>query len=347
MAKLLYVVHRYAPYPGGSEYNVQRYAEASLKLGHEVTVLAGSHLGNFNGIRVTSDTNVMHEYFDLCIVHGWTGGMQNFVIQNSMILKCPLFYMIIKPDSREELKLALRHADYIGCATTQDIAFATDAGHLNKIIHIDYPIEYKHILKTSDEIREEFEITRPRLFISVGGFAPHKGMTELVNAFEELNDPNTELCLIGYDLNHPPPDVSNCKSRIVVYHLENQSNVYELMSAADLLIWNSYSGTEGYGLVLLEAMLYGCEWIARNDAAGLDLASKGFGISYNTKDQLIELMRNYAIKTSKEPSTVNSNKMFVIKHHDPLIVTANMLEKLNISTEFQKLFIDTMQNCEL
>ena len=38
--KILFVVHRYAPYPGGSEYYVQNMAEEMLRRGHDVYVLA-------------------------------------------------------------------------------------------------------------------------------------------------------------------------------------------------------------------------------------------------------------------------------------------------------------------
>lgn len=324
MAKLLYVVHRYAPYPGGSEYNVQRYAEASIQLGHEVTVLANTHCGNYNGVTVTSDINIIHNQFDLCIVHGWTGGMQNYVIQNSNRLRYPLFYMIIKPDSRPEIELAFRNASYIGCATSQDVLFASYRGYSNKIVRINYPIEYIPITKPKEKIREEFGITAPRTVISVGGFAPHKGMDELVAAFEELNDPHTQLILTGYDLNHPTPNISNCKSNITIFHVEDPHMVHELMSVADLLIWNSIAGTEGYGLVLLEAMLYGCNWYARNTAAGMDLSAGGFGIIYDTKDQLVKLMEEY----TPEIIDINTKKLYVRNHHDPLIVTAKMLNKL-------------------
>ena len=56
MAKLLYVVHRYAPVPGGSENYVRDMAEETLSRGHEVWVLAGEHQGDLNGVKVSSDS---------------------------------------------------------------------------------------------------------------------------------------------------------------------------------------------------------------------------------------------------------------------------------------------------
>jgi hypothetical protein len=55
--KICFVVHRYAPYPGGSEYYVQQMAEECVQRHLDVTVIAGEHKGHLNGVRVTSDAN--------------------------------------------------------------------------------------------------------------------------------------------------------------------------------------------------------------------------------------------------------------------------------------------------
>ena len=70
MAKILYVVHRYAPYPGGSENYVRDMAEETVRRGHDVTVLAGEHKGDLNGVKVTRNFQIMgSELFDLIVVH--------------------------------------------------------------------------------------------------------------------------------------------------------------------------------------------------------------------------------------------------------------------------------------
>ena len=50
MARLLFVVHRYVPFPGGSEYFVRDMAEESLRRGHAVTVLTHWHRGDRSGL---------------------------------------------------------------------------------------------------------------------------------------------------------------------------------------------------------------------------------------------------------------------------------------------------------
>ena len=44
--RLLFVVHRYYPFPGGSEYYTAAMAEEALSRGHDVTVLTGEHQGD-------------------------------------------------------------------------------------------------------------------------------------------------------------------------------------------------------------------------------------------------------------------------------------------------------------
>jgi hypothetical protein len=56
---ILFVVHRYAPYPGGSEMYVQWMAEEMLSRFYDVTVLAHEHMGDLNGVKVTNDYNVL------------------------------------------------------------------------------------------------------------------------------------------------------------------------------------------------------------------------------------------------------------------------------------------------
>ena len=70
MAKILFVVHRYYPFPGGSENYVRWMAEEMLGRGHVVAVYSDEHQGDRNGVRVTSARAILQEKWDLIIVHG-------------------------------------------------------------------------------------------------------------------------------------------------------------------------------------------------------------------------------------------------------------------------------------
>ena len=83
MKSLLYVVHRYYPYAGGSESNLRSMAEESLKRGYDVTVLADRHQGDQNGVKVTSDLGILTQPFDLIIVHGGYSYPQNRVLDSA------------------------------------------------------------------------------------------------------------------------------------------------------------------------------------------------------------------------------------------------------------------------
>ena len=109
MAKLLFVVHRYYPFPGGSEYYVQAMAEEAYSRGHEVSVLAGEHQGDQNGIKVTSDANVLLQHWDLIIVHGAGVSVQDFVLSNARQIPNPILYLIILPEDRPVHILSLIH----------------------------------------------------------------------------------------------------------------------------------------------------------------------------------------------------------------------------------------------
>jgi hypothetical protein len=179
LAKLLFVVHRYAPYPGGSEFNTQRYAEAALELGHNVTVLAGTHKGDYNGVKLTSDTAVLNQQWDLVIVHG-DGPMQNVVHQN--VQPNPVMYLLIKPHNNPIIYEGMKNAKWMGCATLLDIGFVINSGYKDKIKVIKYGINPPSpgSLLLRDDLDTKFGLDPNKaIILSCGGFWPHKGFREL------------------------------------------------------------------------------------------------------------------------------------------------------------------------
>ena len=111
--KLCFVVHRYAPFPGGSEYYVQQMAEEALSRGHDVTVLAGEHKGDLNGVKVTSEVSSLINK-DLVIVHGGDVHVQNYVLSMAKNINSPILYLIIKPSDSPVCLQALKDVKYIG-----------------------------------------------------------------------------------------------------------------------------------------------------------------------------------------------------------------------------------------
>lgn len=296
MAKLLFVVHRYAPFAGGSEYNTQRFAEACVQLNHDVTVFAITHKGDLNGVKVTDNPLILQQEWDLIIVHG-DGSAQNIIhTAPKGSLKGKILYLLIRPDDNLPIiREGMEKAHYIGCATSEDFAFVKKYGYDKKIQFIHYPVVVPKIITPREELRKKFDITSSKVYMSSGGFWPHKGFDELLKAFIEVNPEDSELILTGYDARHGMPDYTTIGKqngvKVQMYYLDNPLHVYELMRASNWFVWNSKPGSEGYGLVLLECIMLGCSWIGRDMAAASKLAP-WMGVTYTDYDELKFYLKN-------------------------------------------------------
>ena len=288
MKKLLFVVHRYYPYAGGSEYNVRNMAEECVRQGHETWVLTDEHMGDQNGVHVTSDRNKAYEKWDMIIVHG-SCPTQDFIHVNSAIINkiSPIYYLLIQPSDHPLAVYGMQNCTWIGCGTEADFAHVEKHGLTNKMKRFVYGIPNEI---GQPGFRRTFGITTPYMFISAGGFWPHKRMHELRDMFIEAMVPNTTLVLMGYDNRHNimPLKADNVR----VFLGTTREHVLAAMAEADLYI--SYSQAEGYGLVLLEAMLNHCEWVSTN-VGGANWLVDPFGgcVTLDTRDQFIQYMKKF------------------------------------------------------
>jgi len=271
------VVHRYAPFPGGSEYYCQDIAEEFLSRGHDVTVLAHEHRGDLNGVRVTSDYNILvNEKFNLVVVHGGDCISQNVVHQYAGYIMSPVLYMIIKPSDSPICKYGMRYHDYIGYSTTMDMDHIRKYGHTNRARRVRHGINLHTTM-------QESAATDRMIYASAGGFWPHKGMSELADAWNK-SDLDAELHLFGYG----PGNIPSETDRVKVFQGLEKENVIQHIASSDGYIMNSFE--EGFGLVLLEAMANYVPWYSRKTAGALDMAN--YGTLYNTEDELINLLKS-------------------------------------------------------
>ena len=285
MKKLLYVVHRYAPYPGGSENYVRDLAEESVNQNCDVTVFAGQHKGNLNGVKVTSEPSVLQEDFDLIIVHGGDVNIQNFVLSNAKNIKSPILYLLILPSKRQTCLEALNNVKYIGCSTQEDWEHVKKYNVLNKSFQITHSINPK-ISQGFFGFKKKYNINTEKMFLSSGGFWHHKGMEELSQIFNKLPLKNTTLVLTGYQNPHLMPK-NNDKIRCLL--LEDRQDVMNAIKESDLYIMNSYE--EGFGLVLLESMLNKTHWVSRNIAGAKIM--KEYGETFDNKEELMKILYNF------------------------------------------------------
>ena len=283
--KLLYVVHRYAPFPGGSEIYVQNIAEESRRRGHTVAVLAGEHQGDYNGVRVSNDGNILLEPWDLIVIHGGDVHVQNFVLTNAARIPNPILYMLVLPSSSNACLQGLRDCAYIGCSTTQDWEHCKKYGVENKAVRIRHGINLNQSLGTTG-FKKKYNI-RGTMFLSCGGYWPNKAMIELADVFKKINTKDATLVTTGYDnrMNLMPSDSDKVRNFI----LDDRADVLSAIKDADCLVMHSYQ--EGFGLVLLEAMVNKTPWIARQ-IAGAKLM-KDYGHTYTDDTQLVHELLSF------------------------------------------------------
>ena len=286
MKKILYVVHRYAPYPGGSENYVRDMAEETLSRGHEVWVLAGTNQGDLNGVRVTNDIKIIEQDWDLIVVHGCDAGIQDDVLHRAREIKSPVLYMIILPSTSAAAMSGIKYSKFIGCSTAEDWR------HVNRLDVKDRSIEVRHGIRENGSVgkpgfREKYGITTKHMFLSCGGYWPNKGMRELAELFMDLSIPDTTLVLTGYDNRRGlmPLETANVKPFLI----DDRNDVISAISEADLYILHSFK--EGFGLVLLESMLNKTPWIARNIAGAETM--KEYGLVYNENHELVSGLRSF------------------------------------------------------
>jgi glycosyltransferase involved in cell wall biosynthesis len=286
MKRILYVVHRYAPYPGGSENYVRDMAEETAGRGHEVAVFTAEHKGDWNGIRVSGDPQILLENWDLIVVHGSGVSAQDFVHQNSSVIPSDILYMLILPSHTPLSLQALKNSKYVGCSSLADWEHVEKYGVSNKSVEIRHSINPK-ISIGKPGFKEKYGIKTDKMFMSAGGFWQHKGFEELIDSFNKTNLTDTTLVLTGYDnrSNLMPAATEFVKPFLI----DDRDDVMSAISEADLYVLNSYE--EGFGLVLLESMLNNTPWAARNIAGAATMREYGF--TYDTQDQLIEYMRNF------------------------------------------------------
>jgi len=282
--KILFAVHRYAPYPGGSEYNVQRTAEECVRRGIEVTVIAGEHKGDLNGVTVTNSINPND--FDLVVVHGGDVNVQNTFLANIKNFNTPVLYWLIKPSESSICLQALKDTKYIGCSTIEDWDHVKKYNVEHKSYQVSYGIKEED-QGTPGKFREKYGIDpKVRMFLSCGGYWPNKRMRELAKAFNDSGITNTVLVTTGYDNRHDlMPEATH---NVIPLMIEDPREIKDAMADADCYIMNS--DAEGYGLVLLESMLNKTPWISRNIAAARQLSEHG--ITYETEEELTSILKD-------------------------------------------------------
>jgi glycosyltransferase involved in cell wall biosynthesis len=305
MSKICFVVHRYAPFPGGSEYYVQQMAEECVQRHHDVTVIAGEHKGHLNGVRVSSDANDLQDK-DLIVVHGGDVGVQNFVLSNASRIESPMLYMLIKPSESAVCLQALKDVKYIGCSAPEDWEHVKKFDVENKshkVIHGISPID---CIGEKGKFKNKYGIPKDKkMFLSCGGYWPNKKMIELADAFRKADLKDAILVTTGYDNRFGI--MPHASENVIPLMVEDPKDIKDAIADADCYVMNS--DAEGFGLVILESMINKTPWISRNIAGAKLLAD--YGQVYDTEEELIPLLQNF----NRDINKVEYAYQHVIQNH--------------------------------
>lgn len=284
--RICYVVHRYAPFPGGSENYVRDMAEETAIQGHYVSVFAGEHMGPIRGIRVSSDPKILMEPWDLIVVHGGDVAVQNFVLNNAHRLGGPVLYLLILPSHSMECVSALHRATYLGCSTLADWRHVEAYNAQIRAVRVRHGINLD-ISVGDPGFRKKHNITTRYMFLSSGGYWANKAFEELVEVFNKVGRRDTTLVLTGYDnrAGLMPKETEFVKPFLLL----DRKDMLSALMDADLYILNSYS--EGFGLVLLESMLNLTPWVGR-EIAGAELMRE-YGHTYKAPEELQKYLSEF------------------------------------------------------
>lgn len=284
--RFCFVVHRAAPFPGGTEVFMQAMAEEALARGHSVTILAGQHQGDLNGVAVTSDMAVLDQAFDMIVVHGSSDGPPRRVLDSAATLPSPVLYMLVA-HYRHHIRAAhLRQATLLGWSTPMDQQIIARAGHAAKATRLRHGILPAAALGAPG-FRAKYGIAPDRqMFLSCGGYWPNKRMKPLAKLFETTKG-DALLVTTGYD--NRDNAMPRASDRVLPLMLPDRSDVTSAIAEADCYLMHSRD--EGFGLVLLEAMMNETPWISHETGGATVL--QDFGQIYRQDADLIRMIEGF------------------------------------------------------
>jgi glycosyltransferase involved in cell wall biosynthesis len=303
--RLCFVTHRAAPFPGGTESFIQNMAEAALARGHDVTIVTGQHRGDLNGVRVTSDEALLtRETFDLIAVHGATEGPPRRTLERAPTLPGPVLYMLVAHDARHVRSRHLQAATLLGWSTPLDRSVIARAGLTAREVRARHGIPVTPSLGQPG-FRARYAIApERRMFVSCGGYSAHKRMRALARLFTRTQG-NSLLVTTGY----APARWSMPRRgpRVLPLVIEDHAEVLSAIAEADCYLMHSRN--EGFGLVLLEAMLNRTPWIAHETGGATVLAAHGS--VYRRDTELVALINGFR----PEPAATEAARQAMLEAH--------------------------------
>lgn len=298
------MVHRYAPWPGGSEAYVQSLAEESARRGHDCWVFTSDHGGDRDGVYVTNDNALLRETFDLIVVHGSFRGAPHRVLSVAHRLPSPVLYLLVSHTDRDLNRRGLQHSSYLGWSTPADRDRLKHRKLLAKAVYVRHGIDADQAVGQPG-FRAHYGIPAEKcMFISAGGYWPNKRMRELASLFESAQI-DAILITTGYDnRNRLMPDRTD---RVLPLMIDDRGEVLSAIAEADCYLMHSKD--EGFGLTILEAMLNRTPWIAH--ATGGASLLNAFGRVYERDEDLVRLIETF----ERDETQIERARYHVLQNH--------------------------------
>ena len=136
-------------------------AEECVQRHLDVTVVAGEHKGDLNGVRVTSEAQALIDQ-DLVVVHGGDVGVQNFVLSNASRINSPMLYMIIKPSDSAITVQAMKDVKFIGCSAPEDWEHVKQYGVESKAHKVIHGISPTDCIGTKGRFKDKYGIPKDK-----------------------------------------------------------------------------------------------------------------------------------------------------------------------------------------
>lgn len=298
--KVLFVVHRTFPFNGGSEYNVKVISVGLSEMGCDVTVLTDNSGGNYGNVKVVTEREFLFLDYDWVIVHGADMPLQDFALNNISSIPSKTFYWMIYPSFSKSAMNGFYRATKIGWGTTQDLKHLLTLGEqvFRKMKYIRYAIDPRDF-ETDVDFRRKYDITTERIIL-----CPDKNAKEVVEYFNGSRVNDVTLVITSQT---PPILKSSQKVRYV--YLEDRKDYIAALKSSNLLVHNSKF--EGFGIMLLDAMLSKVPWVARNIAGAADMKEYGKVFEGNSIGWILEAFRTKNInnKTIAAYEYVSNNRL--------------------------------------
>jgi glycosyltransferase involved in cell wall biosynthesis len=177
-------------------------------------------------------------------------------------------------------------------------SFGIDKGKI-VVIPNGVDLERYNPKNSGGEIRRRYKIEDKKIILSVGRFSRNKGYEYLIEAFKEISQKFSDVCLIiagaveDKKYLRELKDMVRGMSDVILLQNISEDEKVKLLAACDVYCQPSVS-SEGFGISLLEAMASGKPCIATDVFSGVEHIPEEFLVkSRNEKelaDKIIELL---------------------------------------------------------